>query len=112
MQTFVKSPIVFSEYYTPRHCTSANLKYIPTRPGRHGLVRTPNISLTVTWAVKITMAMRSQYSGTDACLFKHVHSRQSLLYLLNGRGYESCFMRITMEILCFFCIFLNSFCRL
>ena len=29
MQTFVKSPIVFSEYYTPRHFTSANLKYPP-----------------------------------------------------------------------------------
>ena len=101
MQTFVKSPIVFSEYYTPRHCTSANFKYNihPARSPR--VIPYPNISLTVTWAVTITMAMRSQYSGTDACLFKHVHSRQSLLYLLNGRCYESCFMRITMEILCF-----------
>ena len=96
MQTVVKSPIVFSEYYTPRHYTSANLVRSPR------VTPYPNISQTVTWAVTITMAMRSQYSGTDACLFKHVHSRQSLLYLLNGRGYESCFMRITMEILCFF----------
>ena len=70
MQTFVKSPIVFSEYYTPRHYTSANLKYIhPARSPR--VIPYPNISLTVTWAVTITMAMCSQYSGTDACMFKH-----------------------------------------
>ena len=39
------------------------------------------------WQSQCHDRVHYEYSDIHACMFKHVHSRQSLLYLLNGLGY-------------------------